>query len=139
MEYNIYGQETRSRRCPGFIHVIKKGDTLYKLGKKYNVKVSAIIFANPYVNVYNLQIGDEICIPKMPSQRPPQSPPQSPGRVVPIPFYQGNEEDETNIENETGTEDETNIENEIGTEDETIVEEVKNEINDKNEKSDTVD
>jgi len=135
MEYNIYGQETRSRRCPGFIHVIKKGDTLYKLGKKYNVKVSAIIFANPYVNVYNLQIGDEICIPKMPSQ----SPPQSPGRVVPIPFYQGNEEDETNIENKTGTEDETNIENETGTEDETTVEEVKNETNDKNEKSDTVD
>ena len=23
------------RRCIGFIHVIEKGDTLYKLGKKY--------------------------------------------------------------------------------------------------------
>ena len=23
---------------------------------------------NPYVNVYNLQIGDEICIPTMPAQ-----------------------------------------------------------------------
>lgn len=47
----------------GFIHVIEKGDTLYKLGKKYGVKVSALLFANPWVNVYNLQIGDELCIP----------------------------------------------------------------------------
>ena len=35
----------------GFIHVIEQGDTLYKLGKRYGV------------NVYNLQIGDELCIP----------------------------------------------------------------------------
>lgn len=47
----------------GFIHVIEKGDTLYKLGKKYGVRVSALLFANPWVNVYNLQIGDELCIP----------------------------------------------------------------------------
>ena len=47
----------------GFIHVIEQGDTLYKLGKKYGVTVSALLFANPWVNVYNLQIGDEICVP----------------------------------------------------------------------------
>lgn len=47
----------------GFIHVIESGDTLYKIGKKYGVKVSALLFANPWVNVYNLQIGDELCIP----------------------------------------------------------------------------
>ena len=35
----------------GFIHVIEQGDTLYKLGKRYGVTVSA------------LQIGDELCIP----------------------------------------------------------------------------
>ena len=49
--------------CMGLIHTIEKGDTLYQLGKKYRVKVSSIIFANPYLNVYNLQIGDQICIP----------------------------------------------------------------------------
>lgn len=49
--------------CMGFIHTIEKGDTLYRIGKKYGVKVSSIIFANPYLNVYNLQIGDQICIP----------------------------------------------------------------------------
>ena len=47
----------------GFIHVIEQGDTLYKLGKRYGVTVSALLFANPWVNVYNLQIGDEICVP----------------------------------------------------------------------------
>jgi hypothetical protein len=43
--------------------VIEQGDTLYKLGKRYGVTVSALLFANPWVNVYNLQIGDELCIP----------------------------------------------------------------------------
>ena len=47
----------------GFIHVIEQGDTLYKLGKRYGVTVSVLLFANPWVNVYNLQIGDEICVP----------------------------------------------------------------------------
>jgi hypothetical protein len=49
--------------CRGILHVVKKGDTLYKLGKQYNINVSAIMYANPYVNVYNLQVGDELCIP----------------------------------------------------------------------------
>lgn len=52
-------------RCIGFTHTIEKGDTLYKIGQKYQVKVSALIYANPYLNVYNLQAGDQICIPKM--------------------------------------------------------------------------
>ena len=52
------------KSCTGFIHTAEKGDTLYKIGKKYGVSVSALFFANPYVDVYNLQAGDEICIPK---------------------------------------------------------------------------
>ena len=47
----------------GFIHVIEQGDTLYKLGKRYGVTVSALLFANPWVNVYNLQIGEGLGIP----------------------------------------------------------------------------
>lgn len=39
------------------------GDTLYKLSKMYGVRLIDILKENPYVNVYNLQIGDEICIP----------------------------------------------------------------------------
>lgn len=49
-------------RC-GIVHVIKEGDTLYKLSQTYKVKVVDLLLANPYVNVYNLQIGDEICVP----------------------------------------------------------------------------
>lgn len=49
--------------CTGVIHVVKKGDTLYKLSKLYKVKLSDIISANPYINVYNMQLGDEVCIP----------------------------------------------------------------------------
>ncbi|MGN0496789.1 MAG: LysM peptidoglycan-binding domain-containing protein [Lachnospiraceae bacterium] len=49
--------------CQGKIHVIEQGDTLYTLSRLYDVKLIDIMRLNPYVNVYNLQIGDEICIP----------------------------------------------------------------------------
>ena len=58
-------RNTNFDRCYGFTHVIQKGDTLYKLSKQYHVKVSALILANPFVNIYNLQVGDEICIPRI--------------------------------------------------------------------------
>lgn len=48
------------------VHVIKEGDTLYKISRMHNVKVVDLLLANPYVNVYNLQIGDEICVPIKP-------------------------------------------------------------------------
>jgi hypothetical protein len=53
-----------NRQCRGFYYVIKKGDTLYKLSKTFGVSVSDIMMANPYINIYNLQVNDEICIPK---------------------------------------------------------------------------
>lgn len=55
--------------CRGLVHVIEKGDTLYQLGKRYHVSVGQLLFANPFVNVYNLQIGDELCIPISPQPR----------------------------------------------------------------------
>lgn len=56
-------QEVQFPFCRGFLHVVERGDTLYKLSRKYGVRLSDIMLANPYVNVYNLQIGDELCIP----------------------------------------------------------------------------
>ena len=50
-------------QCRGYVHVVEEGDTLYNLARKYDVKLFDIMRLNPYVNVYNLQIGDEICIP----------------------------------------------------------------------------
>ncbi len=51
--------------CKGLVHVVQKGDTLYELGKYYHVSVTQLMFANPFVDVYNLQIGDELCIPSV--------------------------------------------------------------------------
>ena len=45
------------------IHVIEKGDTLYKLARQYDIKLTDIMRLNPYINVYNLNIGDELLIP----------------------------------------------------------------------------
>lgn len=56
---------TMSLECNGVVHVIEKGDTLYKLSRMYGVKLIDIMRENPFVNVYNLQVGDEICIPVM--------------------------------------------------------------------------
>lgn len=50
-------------KCQGLVHTIEAGDSLYKIGKRYGVRVSALLFANPYIDLYNLQIGDEICVP----------------------------------------------------------------------------
>lgn len=51
------------RYCNGMVHVIKQGETLYQLSKRYRVPLALILRANPYVDVYNLQPGQEICIP----------------------------------------------------------------------------
>jgi len=95
---DVEANASNYERCVGFEHVIKKGDTLYKLSKQYNVKVSALILANPYVNIYNLQVGDTICIPRIrpvvipvvpgrpqvPDERPPVRPERPEGFIPPI-------------------------------------------------------
>lgn len=45
------------------IYVIKQGDTLYSISRRFNVPLALILRANPYAEVYSLQIGDELCIP----------------------------------------------------------------------------
>lgn len=54
--------------CRGYVHVVQSGDTLYKLARQYDVKLFDVMRLNPYVNVYNLQVGDEICIPSAPAR-----------------------------------------------------------------------
>lgn len=56
--------------CDGMTHTVKQGETLYSLSRQYNVPLAIILRANPYIDVYNLQIGDTICIPvKSPEQQ----------------------------------------------------------------------
>lgn len=50
--------------------MIRQGDTLYSLSRQYRVSVDAIMRANPGVNIYNLHINDELCIPVMTNNRP---------------------------------------------------------------------
>ena len=52
-------------RCNGIIYTIEAGDTLYKIAKKFGVRVLDIIKVNPYIDVYNLRIGGKLCIPKL--------------------------------------------------------------------------
>lgn len=73
------------RRCRGIYHVIERGDTLYSLGKRYHVSVSDLMRANPYVNVYNLRIGEELCIPVRPSMPPMQQPDMDRPQRPPMP------------------------------------------------------
>ena len=78
---NYYGNICYCRRCNGVVHTIKKGDTLYLISKYYKVPIGEIMNANRNINIYNLQIGDEICIPV---RRP--EPSESNGSVRPMPF-----------------------------------------------------
>ena len=43
------------RFCNGMIHVIRSGDNLYQLSRRYRVPLALILRANPYVDVYNLR------------------------------------------------------------------------------------
>lgn len=52
-----------NRYCNGLLHVVRQGDTLYQLSRMYRIPLAMILRANPYVDVYNLQVGQEICIP----------------------------------------------------------------------------
>ncbi|MCH5268543.1 MAG: LysM peptidoglycan-binding domain-containing protein [Lachnospiraceae bacterium] len=49
--------------CNGYTHTIKRGDTLYALSRRYQVPLELLLRANPYVDVYNLQPGESLCIP----------------------------------------------------------------------------
>ncbi|MCT4620137.1 MAG: M14 family metallopeptidase [Marinisporobacter sp.] len=45
------------------VYIIQKGDTMYDIAQKYYSNVTSIVAANPNVNPYNLQIGQEIIVP----------------------------------------------------------------------------
>ena len=45
------------------IYTIKNGDTLFSLASKFGTTINRILFANPNININNLQIGQKILIP----------------------------------------------------------------------------
>ena len=60
---NFFGCNDGRRRCRSILHIVRPGDTLYKISRKYGVPLSWVMYANPYVDIYNMQPGDEICVP----------------------------------------------------------------------------
>ncbi|MDR9857310.1 LysM peptidoglycan-binding domain-containing protein [Paenibacillus sp. VCA1] len=53
------------------IHIVKSGDTLYELSKKYDIPLQKIIDANPQISDPNeLQVGQKVKIPAEPVQVP---------------------------------------------------------------------
>lgn len=50
--------------CNGQMHTIKEGDTLYKISRMHDVPLGELLEANRNINIYNLQVGDKICVPK---------------------------------------------------------------------------
>lgn len=62
--------EEQERRCKGQLYKVEKGDTLYSISRKYDLRVRDLMRANPFVNVYQLQVGEELCIPVVLENRP---------------------------------------------------------------------
>lgn len=61
---NVRGMAFDGRhRCPGIMHTVRKGDTLYRISRMYGVGLEQVMDANPDVNVYNLSVGSMICVP----------------------------------------------------------------------------
>lgn len=63
MNYFLHRQDNEYGRCDGILHEIKERDTLYLLSRLYGVPISQLLEKNPNVDVYNLKIGDKLCIP----------------------------------------------------------------------------
>ena len=61
-------------------HVVKKGDTLWRLSQTYGVSLQSIFDLNPGIDPQNLQVGSTLCIPAAPT---PAVPPTMP--TVPLP------------------------------------------------------
>ena len=59
-------QQTQRAGCRGLLYKVESGDTLYSISRKYDLKVRDLMQANPFVNVYNLQVGEELCVPVAP-------------------------------------------------------------------------
>ena len=51
------------KHCNGIMHTVRSGDTLYSISMEHQVPLALLLRANPYVDVYNLQVGETICVP----------------------------------------------------------------------------
>ena len=45
------------------MYAVKTGDTLYSIAQRHHCRVRTLLDLNPFVDIYNLQPGEEICVP----------------------------------------------------------------------------
>jgi len=52
------------RPCPGTTYIVQPGDTLFKIARQFEIKLSDLLLHNPGIkNPWNLKVGTELCIP----------------------------------------------------------------------------
>jgi len=56
----------------GFYHIVKRGQTLWKISKIYNVDIERIVESNRLCNSSRIDVGQRLFIPEGISERPPQ-------------------------------------------------------------------
>ncbi|MCI8991617.1 MAG: LysM peptidoglycan-binding domain-containing protein [Eubacterium sp.] len=69
-EHSLHSQtltENRTREH-GILHKVQKGETMYTISRKYHIPLTELMYANPYVDVYNLIPDDELSVPVGPKQ-----------------------------------------------------------------------
>lgn len=52
-----------TNNCFGSIYTVQSGETLWTISLNHGISIDKIVEANPNVDPYNLQIGQQICIP----------------------------------------------------------------------------
>ena len=91
------------RYCNGMVHVIKPGDTLYQLSRYYRIPMAMLLRANPYVDVYNLQVGQEICIPMVRAHQGMICMPVPKDEPLPVTAVTDETENETQVQSQEDT------------------------------------
>lgn len=91
------------RYCNGMVHVIKPGDTLYQLSRYYRIPMAMLLRANPYVDVYNLQVGQEICIPMVRAHQGMICMPMPKDEPLPVTAVTDETENETQVQSQEDT------------------------------------
>lgn len=67
MQDGIVGNDTHRALLPYYtgytVHTVRRGDTVWRLASLYGTEQTAILTANPGLNVQNLRIGSQLVIP----------------------------------------------------------------------------
>lgn len=61
---------TRPPCINGAYYTIREGDSFYNMAQRYGIPLNLLLEANPDANPYDLKVGQEICIPGVPSECP---------------------------------------------------------------------